>query len=46
MIIGNPIIRHFAKLLALKKIGDYFNRLFVITNTEKFYMIASILFMN
>lgn len=46
MAIDNPLIRHFTKPPALKKIRDFFNRPFAITETEKPYMIAGILLMN
>lgn len=46
MITNNPLIKHFAKPLALKKIGNFFNRPLTITKIEKLYIIASILLMN
>ncbi len=46
MTTDDPLIRHFAKPPALKKIGDLFSRPFAITKTEKPCMIAGILLMN
>ena len=46
MTIGELLIRHFAKPPALKKISNPFSKPFAITETEKPYMIASILLMN
>lgn len=34
-ITGDPFIKHFAKLLALKKIGNSFNKPFASTKTEE-----------
>lgn len=44
--MDNLLIRHFAKLLALKKIGNFFNRFFTIIKTKKPYMIVNILLIN
>ena len=46
MTTGNLLIRRFTKRLALKKIGDFFNKPFAITKTKKPHIIGDILLIN
>lgn len=46
MTTANPLISHFAEPLIMKKPGDFFNRRFTITETEKPCMTAGIPLMN
>lgn len=43
---SNSLINYYAKLLALKKIGDFFGRFAAIINIKKLYMIANIRLIN
>ncbi len=46
MTTGNPLIRHFTKPPALKKIDDPFSKPFAMSKTEEPCMIAGIPLMN
>ena len=46
IIIDDPLIRHFIKSPALKKISNLFSSFFAIIKTKKPYIIVDIVFIN